>query len=61
MVVQFDFLIIIRLLSLTILYSPFRFDNSWKRVSRVRRRFINRGRSLPHELTAMTIFMMNVR
>lgn len=30
MVVQFDFLIIIRLLSLT---SPFRFDNSWKRLS----------------------------
>lgn len=28
--VQFDFLIIIRLLSLT---SPFRFDNSWKRLS----------------------------
>jgi len=55
--VQFDFLIIIRLLSLT---SPFRFDNSWKRLSIV---YHSRCVGTPppptitHELTAVTFYV----
>lgn len=57
MVVQFDFLIIIRLLSLT---SPFRFDNSWKRLSSSQSYQPLRVPHTPpfiHELKAVTFYI----